>query len=77
MSRSYLVLTTIPPATTGDPSEREAVLAARRDEALEARGPDAPGTPPRRTGHPLVLGFVDRLGRTHVWPGLLRFRHSR
>jgi hypothetical protein len=76
MSRSYLVLTTLPPATNTDPSEREAVLAARREDALEARGLDGPASV-ARDARPPILGFVDRLGRTHVWPGLLRFRHSR
>jgi hypothetical protein len=76
MSCSFLVLTTLPPVAVSDPSEREAVLAARRETTLEAWEPDEPG-PAQDAGHPLVLGFVDRLGRTHVWPGLPRFRHSR
>ncbi len=38
MSRSYLVLTTLPPVASTDPSEREAVIAARREDALAARG---------------------------------------
>jgi hypothetical protein len=75
MSRSYLVLTTLPPVASPDPSEREAVLAARREAALVARGPDDPAA--SSGGRPLILGFVDRLGRTHVWPGLLRHRHAR
>ena len=76
MSRSFLVLTTLPPVANSDPSEREAVLAARRETTLAAWEPDDAG-PAQGAGRPLVLGFVDRLGRTHVWPGLLRFRHSR
>ncbi len=76
MSRSYLVLTTLPPVASSDPSERDAVLAARREDALAAREPDDPGAT-ASGGRPLILGFVDRLGRTHVWPGLLRYRNSR
>ncbi len=86
MSRAFLILTTQPQPNDTDPSERTAVLAARREEALEARaasqaaGDRAPARVeagrrrgPRRT----VLAFVDRLGRTHTWPGLLRGRHVR
>ena len=37
MSRAFLILTTQPQPNDTDPSERTAVLAARREEALEAR----------------------------------------
>ena len=89
MSRAFLILTTGPAPANADPSERDAVLAARRETrlaaevaaALDARaaalaarrdaGPTA--SPDRRT----VFGFVDRLGRLHTWPGLLRERRAR
>ena len=78
MSRSFLILTTLPPHVPNDPSERPAILAARREEALELRaiadaaarstaGPAEPGADRR-----LFLGWVDRIGRAHFWPGLLR-----
>ena len=88
MSRAFLILTTQPAPASTDPSERSAVLAARRAATVDAevaaelearaaaaRHPDAPSTAPAsgRT----VLGFVDRLGRLHTWPGLLRERHVR
>jgi hypothetical protein len=79
MSRSFLILTTRPMPADDHPSERSAVLAARRDDAIAervaaetamagARSPD----PVVRTVRRTRLGFVDRLGRTHTWPGLLR-----
>ncbi len=88
MSRAFLILTTQPQPATDDPSERDAVLAARREAALDARIAaerqaaadtatgllDAdPVARPART----VFGFVDRLGRMHTWPGLMRERHVR
>lgn len=78
MSRSFLILTTLPPHVPFDPSERTAVLAARREQALELRAvAEAAG---RSTAQPaarpaerrLFLGWVDRIGRAHFWPGLLR-----
>ena len=86
MSRAFLILTTQPPPVDADPSERTAVLAARREEALEARAAaEADGAqlaarpdPGRRRGpRRTVLSFVDRMGRIHTWPGLLRGRHVR
>jgi hypothetical protein len=88
MSRAFLILTTQPPPVDTDPSERTAILAARREEALEARaalaavaagqGAPASAEPPRTYGRrPSVLAFVDRLGRIHTWPGLLRERRAR
>ena len=79
MSRSFLILTTLPPHVPDDPSERAAILAARREEALALRaiadaaaarsmaGPS--GQPADRR---LFFGWVDRIGRAHFWPGLLR-----
>ncbi|HEY4189781.1 MAG TPA: hypothetical protein VGM28_05105 [Candidatus Limnocylindrales bacterium] len=78
MSRSFLILTTLPAPPDHDPSERPAVLSARHEEVLgawspagasspdEDRSPGPGGTPSRRT----FFGFVDRLGRTHSWPGV-------
>jgi hypothetical protein len=85
MSRAFLILTTQPPPVDTDPSERTAVIAARREEALEARAAaeaGRAGAPAaavgRRPGHRrAVLAFVDRLGRVHTWPGLLRERRAR
>ncbi len=89
MSRAFLILTTQPAPANTDPSERGAVLAARREATVDAQlaaelraraapaagHPDAPpiASPTRRT----VFGFVDRLGRLHTWPGLLRERRAR
>ena len=89
MSRAFLILTTQPAPANTDPSERGAVLAARREATVEAQVAaelrarataaagdlDAPpiASPRGRT----VFGFVDRLGRLHTWPGLLRERHVR
>jgi hypothetical protein len=89
MSRAFLILTTQPAPANTDPSERSAVLAARREATVDAQvaadlrtraaaaagQPDTPpiASPRGRT----VFGFVDRLGRLHTWPGLLRERHVR
>ena len=77
MGRSFLILTTLPEPAPDDPSERSAVLAARREEALEAWSPDAvpeasAGVPRAAASGRTFFGFVDRLGRTHSWPGFLR-----
>ena len=76
MGRSFLILTTLPEPPPDDPSERSALLAARREEALEAWSPDAVPEAvavPRAAGSGRTFfGFVDRLGRTHSWPGFLR-----
>jgi hypothetical protein len=78
MSRPFLILTTHPMPPVDDPSERSAVLAARRDEALDAWTPNvvppaaASGPPAAPAQHRIILGFVDRLGRTHEWPRFLR-----
>ncbi len=79
MSHAFLILTTRPPERFDDPSERTAILAARREEALEARAAaDAKATSPAGLpGHGAYLGWVDRLGRAHFWPGLLRERRAR
>lgn len=77
MSRSFLILTTLPEPPPDDPSERSAVLSARREAALEAWSPDvapqpAAGAPHAVPQRRIFFGFVDRLGRTHSWPGILR-----
>jgi hypothetical protein len=78
MGRSFLILTTLPEPPPDDPSERSAVLAARREEALEAWSPDVmpeatpAGAPRAVPSGRTFFGFVDRLGRTHSWPGFLR-----
>ena len=87
MSRAFLILTTQPQPNDTDPSERTAVLAARREEALEARmaaevraaaeAPAGDGMGRRHGPRTLVLAFVDRMGRMHTWPGLLRERRAR
>jgi hypothetical protein len=80
MSRSFLILTTMPPNEIDDPSERSAVLAAHREAALDVRSSDeaiAPGAPPgggppaARPAGRLFFAFVDRLGPIHSWPRLL------
>lgn len=86
MSRAFLILTTQPAPEDTDPSERGAVLAARRAATVDAQV--AAELRARATGHPdahpiasptrgTVFGFVDRLGRLHTWPGLLRERRAR
>jgi hypothetical protein len=86
MSRAFLILTTQPPPDDTDPSERRAVLAARRAEALETRTAALvaeelrsrrAGVEPPAEARRTWLAFVDRLGRTHRWPGLLRERGAR
>ena len=79
MSRSFLILTTLPQRAPEDLSERTAILAARREESL-ALGVVADATAghstPEPAGRPadrrLFFGWVDRIGRAHFWPGLLR-----
>ena len=62
-------------------ARREATVAAQVAAALRARAaasashPDAPPTAASRGR--TVFGFVDRVGRLHTWPGLLRERHVR
>jgi len=89
MSRAFLILTTRPATVNTDPSERGAVLAARREATVDAQvaaelraraaaaagHSDAPSIASSRRR--IVVGFVDRLGRLHTWPGLLRERHVR
>ncbi|HEY6570507.1 MAG TPA: hypothetical protein VIZ22_09465 [Candidatus Limnocylindrales bacterium] len=78
MSRSFLILTTLP-RTIDDPSERTAVLAARREAAIArevaeavAAGRSAHGPAGAPADRRLFFGWVDRIGRAHFWPGLLR-----
>ena len=89
LSRAFLILTTQPAPADTDPSERGAVLAARRAATVEAAvAAELQARATAATGHPdahpnasptrgTVFGFVDRLGRLHTWPGLLRERRAR
>ena len=85
MSRSFLILTTLPTRTSDDLSELPAILAARREDALNARaaavasadgGGAGPGPDRVPTGRRLFFGWVDAMGRAHFWPGLRRARRA-
>ena len=86
MNRSFLILTTLPPSAFDDLSERTAILAARRNDALEARadaaassdaGSAGPAPAAGPAGRRLFFGWVDRMGHAHFWPGLLGSRRVR